>query len=152
MNLLFVCLGNICRSPLAEAVMKRIYLERGLRGVIESAGTGGHHAGEGADPRSVEIGAQNGLDLTAHRARQVRRDDFERFDRIYAMDAANEAHLLGIAPAEHAHKVRRLRVAAGHPAHDADVPDPYYGGMDGFARVHAMLLDACAKCLDGTAK
>lgn len=138
MRVLFVCSGNICRSPTAEAVFRALIEERGLSGEIEvdSAGTGSWHVGSPPDERSARAARARGIELSG-RARQVETSDFERFDVLVAMDAGHAAELQALAPAEMAAKVRLLRefdpeaVAAG----DTDVPDPYYGGPDGFEHV-----------------
>ena len=137
--LLFVCMGNICRSPTAEAVVKGLLRERGLeRHVhVESAGTGGWHAGDPPDPRSVAAAAARGVTLDGA-ARQVTATDFDRFDLLVAMDRENRDALLHLAPDDAARaKVRLLREfdPASAARGDLDVPDPYYGGTDGFERV-----------------
>jgi len=144
----FVCLGNICRSPTAEGVMRHLVTERGLSAHfhIESAGTGGWHVGDHADPRSRAAARRRGF-LLAGLAQQFARGDFERFDYVLAADGENRKSLLALAPDETARrKVHRLREfdAASRDAGDLDVPDPYYGGDEGFERV----LDVCeAACL-----
>jgi protein-tyrosine phosphatase len=139
MRILFVCMGNICRSPTAEAVFAALLRAEGLEAeiAIDSAGTGGWHAGAPPDARATRAAAERGILLTGV-ARQVRLEDFEAFDLLVAMDAENAADLRGLAPsAEAAGKVVLLRqydpaaVAAG----DLDVADPYYGGPDGFEQV-----------------
>jgi protein-tyrosine phosphatase len=144
----FVCLGNICRSPTAEAVLRQLVADAGLDGefVVDSAGTGSWHIGEPPDPRAQAEARQRGLDLTALRGRQVSGEDFERFDLLLAMDEQNQRDLLALAPTEEARsKVRLLRefdedaVAAG----ELEVPDPYYGGRDGFAVVYDAIERAC---------
>lgn len=144
-SLLFVCLGNICRSPLAALIVAERARAMGRlpQFEIESAGTGDWHAGEPADPRSVQIAGVHGLDLRPHRARQVTTTDFERFDLLVAMDKSNARNLLALgAPAD---RIRLMRAfdPAFEPDHAPDVPDPYYGGPEGFARVFEM-LDAAA--------
>ena len=147
-RVLFVCLGNICRSPTAEGVMRRLVAESGHDGevVVDSAGTAGWHEGDPPDRRSQHEAAGRGLDLSGLRGRQVRAHDFERFDLLLAMDADNQRELLRLAPDDAARgKVRLLRefdpeaVAAG----DLEVPDPYYGGPDGFADVYDAIERAC---------
>lgn len=147
----FVCLGNICRSPTAEAVMRHLVAEAGLAGRIhiESAGTGDWHVGEPRDRRSREVGERRGIPL-AGRARQFVAADFARFDWVLAMDGKNQADLEAMAPDEIARrKIFRLRAfqpAGASPVAgglDADVPDPYYGGADGFDRVFDICLAAC---------
>lgn len=141
-KVLFVCLGNICRSPAAEGVFLHLLRAEGLEEafVVDSAGTGGWHAGESADRRMLEAARRRGVHLPSV-ARQVRGDDFERFDLILAMDRENVAALLSLAPTHHRHKVRLLRewdeLGPGE-----DVPDPYYGGPEGFELVLDMVTRA----------
>jgi protein-tyrosine phosphatase len=140
-RLLFVCLGNICRSPSAEAVMRSLIEEEGLGDEIEvdSAGTGDWHVGSPPDRRSTEAAARRGVVLSGT-ARQVRAADFDDFDLILAMDSQNLHDLRTIAPAASEHKVRMLA--------DIDVPDPYYGGADGFDTVLDILEKSCRVLLD----
>jgi protein-tyrosine phosphatase len=153
--LLFVCLGNICRSPTAEGVMRSVLAEAGIEGVmVDSAGTAGWHVGDAPDRRSVAEARSRGVDLTGLRGRQVSIADFERFDLLLAMDAENEADLRRLAPDEQARsKVALLRSfdPAATAAGDLDVPDPYYGGPDGFARVFDAIEAACRGLLDQVA-
>ncbi len=125
-RLCFVCLGNICRSPTVEAVARTEFARAGLDVVVASAGTAGYHIGRTADARSIAFAARHGYDLSAHRARQFRRADFAAFDHVLAMDRDNLAALRELAPAGHAPSLF---------LGDAEVPDPYYGGGDGFEQV-----------------
>ena len=146
MKILFVCMGNICRSPTAEGVF-RSYARRHAPSLdieIDSAGTHAYHVGEPPDPRTVEAATRRGIDLTDLRARQVSDDDFERFDLIVAMDRLNHATLLDRSPPEHRERVRTLLEFAGKAA-PADVPDPYYGGAEGFDDV----LDLVESAVEG---
>ena len=152
MRVLFVCMGNICRSPTAEAVMRRLVREAGLEDRIEvdSAGTGGWHAGDPPDERATVAASRRGVTLDGA-ARQVRADDFREFDLLIAMDRENLRGLLAVAPDEAAgDKVRLLRefdpASAGAP--DLDVPDPYYGGDRGFETVLDMVEAACRGLLE----
>lgn len=142
MRILFVCLGNICRSPTAEGVMRRLVRESGLEGEVEldSAGTGSWHVGAPPDRRATAAAAQRGTTLEGA-ARQVEPADFERFDLVVAMDRENLRDLQAMAPAGTDGKLRLL-------LGDADVPDPYYGGEDGFERVLDLVEDACGRLLD----
>ncbi len=147
MRILFVCLGNICRSPTAEAVMRKLVAEAGLEGEIEvdSAGTGPWHVGRPPDPRAVAAGAKRGYELTGL-GRQVTESDFADFDLILAMDRFNRLTLLGMAPGrEAAMKVHQLREydPASAGAVDFDVPDPYSGGRRGFTKVLELVEAAC---------
>jgi protein-tyrosine phosphatase len=150
-RILFVCLGNICRSPSAEAAMRRLVAERGLGDEVEldSAGTGGWHVGEPPDPRAAEAARRRGIELDG-RARKLRSEDFERFDLILAMDGSNLHELKRLAPDEPARaKVRLLREfdPASAAQRNLDVPDPYYGGPGGFDEVLDLLQAACAGLL-----
>jgi protein-tyrosine phosphatase len=151
-RILFVCLGNICRSPTAEGVLRRMVAEAGLDGEIEidSAGTGAWHVGSPPDPRSTQAAHRRGTVLQG-RARQVTADDFDRFDLLLAMDATNLHELRQRAPdADARAKVRLLREfdPASADAVDLDVPDPYYGGPRGFDTVLDLVEAACAGLLE----
>lgn len=145
-SVLFVCLGNICRSPLAEGILKREAAARGLSIEIDSGGTGGWHAGELPDPRARAEGKNRGCDMTM-RARQVRPEDFKRFDLIVAMDAANLRDLRRMAGGN-AHKVRLLRSFDPLSPEGAEVPDPYYDGPAEFTQVGDMIERAVDGMLD----
>ena len=147
MRVLFVCMGNICRSPTAEGVMASLLREAGLDGDVEldSAGTGGWHAGAPPDERATDAAARRGIVLEGA-ARRVRPSDFDDFDLLVAMDRENRADLLAMAPDAAARaKVRLLREydPVSAEAGDVDVPDPYYGGPDGFERVLDVVAAGC---------
>ena len=147
MRILFVCLGNICRSPTAEAVMRGLVADAGLEGEIEvgSAGTGDWHIGYPPDERSIAAAAERGVELTGE-ARQVGRGDFDGFDLLVAMDRRNRDDLLRIASTEEdREKVHLLRSYADG---ELDVPDPYYGGEDGFADVVEVIERSCRALLE----
>ncbi len=149
-ELLFVCLGNICRSPAAHGVMERLVAERGLTGryEIDSAGLYGGHAGQLPDQRMRVHARRRGLELT-HRARQVRESDFDRFDIIVAMDDSNFDRLRRMAPTPEAEAkvVRMADFFTLHPWADC-VPDPYYEGAEGFEKALDLIEDGCATLLD----
>ncbi len=136
MKLLFVCLGNICRSPTAHGVFRAIAAREapGLVTEVDSAGTADYHTGDPPDPRTVRVGALRGYDLSGLRARQVERVDFERFDLLLAMDRANLAALRALAPSTRRERAQLFLEYAGHPAM-LEVPDPYYGKEADFERV-----------------
>ena len=140
-KVLLVCLGNICRSPTAEGVLRALVTERGLESEIEidSAGTGDWHVGDPPDRRATEAAARRGIVLTGA-ARQVTPSDFEDYDLLLAMDGQNLQDLLALAPPGTQHKVRRFA--------EVDVPDPYYGGADGFDRVLDIVAAASRRLLD----
>ena len=150
-SLLFVCLGNICRSPTAEGVMGSVVRDAGLDGVIrcDSAGTGGWHVGDLPDPRARDEARRRGIELT-HRGQQVRRpDDLFPHDLVLAMDATNLADLRAMAPSDWPpRRIRLLRDFDPVAPTGAEVPDPYYGGDDGFADVYDICLAACTGLLD----
>ena len=144
-RLCFVCLGNICRSPTAEAVMRHLVKQAGLddRIEIESAGTGDWHVGEPPDRRSREVGERRGIPLSG-RAQQFGPSDFARFDHVLAMDGKNLADLQAMAPDEASRrKVRLLRSYDEASPPNSDVPDPYYGGAAGFDHVFDVCQAAC---------
>jgi protein-tyrosine phosphatase len=143
-QVLFVCLGNICRSPMAHGVMSSLVDGRGWGDevLVDSAGTGAHHLGEPPDRRTLAVLRRHGLDLE-HHARQVRDADFERFDWILAMDKHNLAWLRERCPEPRLGRLALVTERVG----GADVDDPYYGGMDGFERCYAQLVGACSSWL-----
>jgi len=142
-KVLFVCLGNICRSPTAEGVFRAQVAAAGLSEVIgiDSAGTAAWHIGKAPDQRAQAAATRRGYDLTALRGRQVAVADFGEFDYILAMDRSNLADLLAQCPAEQRHKVR-LFLSFSSQWQNHEVPDPYYGGADGFDQVLDMVEDA----------
>lgn len=149
-KILFVCLGNICRSPAAQAVMQRLVDERGLTDqfVIDSAGTSGYHCGDLPDRRMRVHARPRGYELT-HRSRRIEGNDFERFDLIVAMDAANASDLRQMAATpEEANKIVMMGDYIGLLRRHYDyVPDPYYEGSEGFELVLDLLEDACNNLL-----
>lgn len=148
-RVLFVCLGNICRSPAAEGIMRHMVEERGLSTAfyIDSAGTYGGHAGELPDARMRNHAARRGYRLD-HRSRPITADDFDRFDVIIGMDDMNIENLRRLAPdADSLSKIHRMTDYARRYGHDY-VPDPYYSGADGFELVLDLLEDACGGLID----
>jgi protein-tyrosine phosphatase len=148
MKILFVCMGNICRSPTAEGVMARLLAEAGLadRVIIDSAGTGGWHIGELADERSREAARRRGIELT-HRARQVSRVDLDRFDLVLVMDDDNLRRVTAMSDPRARAMVRLLRSFDPSAPEGATVPDPYSGGPEGFDEVLDICERACAGLL-----
>lgn len=147
-SVLFVCMGNICRSPTAQGVFERLIAEANLSAQIraESAGTHAYHIGEPPDKRATEAAQRRGVDLSPQRARRVSPEDFEGFDYVLAMDQSNYDDLLEICLPEH---TRKLRLFLGY-APDLPVrelPDPYYGGVTGFERVLDLIEEAAAGLL-----
>jgi protein-tyrosine phosphatase len=148
-RILFVCLGNICRSPTAEAAFREALAAAGLDGQVEvdSAGTGDWHVGDPPDPRMVEAAAEAGLHLDG-RARTVTAADFDRFDLVVAMDHANQRNLQGLAPDDAARsKIRLFREFEDDPP-SLEVPDPYYGGPKGFSQVVDIVRAAARGLVD----
>ncbi len=149
-SVLFVCLGNICRSPLAEGIFAALAEERGLDGQfhVDSAGTGAYHSGEPPDSRSTAVAAAHGIRLTGL-ARQVTPRDLERFDIVVAMDRSNQRSLERLHRRVRDGRAEIVMMRDYEPgARDPDVPDPYYGGPDGFERVYRILERACNGLLD----
>jgi protein-tyrosine phosphatase len=135
-RVLFVCTGNICRSPTAEGVFRDVVERAGLAAqvAVESAGTHAYHSGEGADRRALRAAAERGIDLSEHVARQIARKDFQDFDYVLAMDRENYSHLVAAAPATHRARVA-LFMDFARELGVSEVPDPYYGRHDGFEHV-----------------
>lgn len=151
-SILFVCLGNICRSPLAEAVCKKQARERGLEGKlqIESRGTGGWHIGDKAHATTRATAKKFGVDMESHRAKQVSTKDLDEFDLVVALDSSNFQDLEQMGAATKSELVY-LRAFDDEADNDIDVPDPYYGGEDGFLNVQHIVERSCAKLLDSLA-
>ena len=148
MKILFVCLGNICRSPLAEGIMQQMIKERKRNITVDSAGTSSRHAGEHPDKRAIETAAFHGIDISKLVARPFSDNDFGRFDKIYVMDEMNYHDVIARARSEEDRKKVRLFLEAAGGYFFNGVPDPYYGGATGFEKVFSMLEDACRKVLD----
>ena len=143
-KVLMVCLGNICRSPLAEGILKSKVNPSEI--VVDSAGTAGYHIGKGPDIRSIEVAQRAGIDISHQKCRRFRPDDFDNFDYIFAMDRENLLHLKDLARnTADLEKLYLLLEEAGIPGEE--VPDPYYGGNDGFQKVFRMIDAATDKLL-----
>lgn len=148
-RVLFVCMGNICRSPTAEGVFRAMLARESLDAsvFVDSAGTGGWHAGEPPDRRAAAAALRRGYDLSGQRARQVTLGDFHHFHYIVAMDSQNLRDLRAVAPGSFKDKPRLLLDYASEPLSTREVPDPYYGGADGFDRVLDLVEAGCAGLL-----
>ncbi len=132
-----VCLGNICRSPLAEGLMRSKLNFTKFN--VDSAGTSGGHKGEAPDKRSIEIAAKNSLDISQQRSRKLTVEDLEEFDYIYVMDSSNLTDVLGMTTTDSQRQKIRKILDVSFPGEDLDVPDPYYGGDQGFVNIYKML-------------
>ncbi|MGE5651775.1 MAG: low molecular weight protein-tyrosine-phosphatase [Bacillota bacterium] len=143
-QILFVCMGNICRSPTAEGIMRQLIENAGMQNriVVDSAGTHGYHVGEPPDPRAIAAAQRRGYDLSMLRARELRLDDFERFDLLLAMDFNNLDRLQTMCPAAYESKLGML-MEYSRKFKTPVVPDPYYRGSTDFGRVLDYVEDAC---------
>jgi protein-tyrosine phosphatase len=156
-RLLFVCLGNICRSPMAEGVFRRVVEQEGVAHLFEvdSAGLGDWHVGQPPDTRAQAAARRRGMDISGQNARQVTRGDFARFDLLLAMDESNIDELVQIAPQSERHKIRRFLDFAPHVG-VKDVPDPFFGGREGFDRALDLIEEAArgllAECVGAAPK
>ena len=145
MNILMVCLGNICRSPLAEGILKHKLISRNISAQVHSAGTSDYHVGEPADPRTVDVARKHQIDISTHRARQFTPEDFERYDLIYAMDQSNYDMIIRLARNDDEAKKVELYLNLSQPGSNSEVPDPYWSGKDGFEHVYQLLDHAGEK-------
>lgn len=136
-----VCLGNICRSPLAEGILQSKLNAKDF--YVDSAGTAAYHVGNSPDPRSIQVAKKYGIDIHHQRARQFKTEDFLEFDMIYAMDQQNYRHICSLAKDESDINKVNLILKETNSLEDRNVPDPYYGGDDGFETVYHLLNDVC---------
>ncbi len=143
MKVLMVCLGNICRSPLAEGIFRKIAKEQGLKAEVDSAGTSAYHEGERPDSRSQQVAIKYGIDISNQRARRFTKSDFDSFDKIYVMDRYNYEDVVVLADTPEEEQKVDLILNALHPGGNRAVPDPYYDGHDGFEHVFKLLEDSC---------
>lgn len=137
-----VCLGNICRSPLAHGILEAKIAAQGLDWTVDSAGTSGWHAGGPPDKRSVQVAKKYGLDISSQTSRQFRHYDFDAFDAIYVMDRSNHANVLALAETDEERAKVHIILNEIYPGQNREVPDPYYDD-NGFEEVYAMLDKAC---------
>jgi protein-tyrosine phosphatase len=139
-KVLMVCLGNICRSPLAEGVLKSKV--ESIKVFVDSAGTAGYHLGKAPDKRSIAVAKKHGLDISNQVCRKLTAQDLEEFDMIFAMDKSNYENIIGLSRSKEQAKKVRLLLSNGDTIEN-EVPDPYYGGEDGFEHVYQLINDAC---------
>ncbi|WP_178985748.1 low molecular weight protein-tyrosine-phosphatase [Winogradskyella helgolandensis] len=140
-SILMVCLGNICRSPLAHGIMQSKLPDDLF--YVDSAGTGAYHIGNAPDKRSINVAKQNGLDISTQSARQFNVSDFDAFDIIYAMDESNYNNIFSLARNTSDIKKVKMFLEANSSIQNKNVPDPYYGGQDGFKYVFELINDTC---------
>src|SRR5690606_15052356 len=146
-SVLFICTGNICRSPTAEGILRKRVEELGLEVTVDSAGTHGYHVGDTPDPRSVKAAAKRGYDISRLKARRISGEDFERFDFVVALDGEHMRLMRRSCPPELQHKLYEL-MAFAPDANHREVPDPYYGPADGFE----LVLDLLEEAIEGLLK
>jgi len=147
-KILMVCLGNICRSPLAQGILENKIVQAQLNNIIvDSAGTGNWHSKSAPDPRSIEIAKKNGIDISHQKARQFNTNDFNTFDKILVMDTSNFTNLLRLASSENDSNKIKLILDYSFPNKKASVPDPYYGLENGFETVYQLLDQACEEII-----
>lgn len=148
MKILMVCLGNICRSPIAEGILRKKAAEQGLDIQTDSAGTSSFHVGEQPDRRMIVAAHENGIDITDLRARQFQRSDFDDFDIIFAMDKSNYNNIVAMARNEDDKAKVLMMLNEAHPGQNLEVPDPYFGGDSGFQHVIDLLDQAIDSLID----
>jgi protein-tyrosine phosphatase len=151
-RILMVCIGNICRSPLAEGILREKLRSRKSDILIDSAGTGSYHIGEHPDARAIKIAKKYGIDISQLRARQFSSKDFDKFDLIYVMDRFNQEDVISLARNKNDENKVYLFLEASGNKEITDVPDPWYGDMDDFDKVFKLLNDACEKLADSILK
>lgn len=148
MKILMVCLGNICRSPMADGIMRKKVEEYGLDVEIDSAGTGDFHIGEAPDDRMRATAKENGLSIDELRGRQFVQEDFDRFDRIFVMDKSNYENVLRLARNEEDREKVDLLLNLSQPNENMEVPDPYFGGEEGFQHVYNLIDHATDQLIE----
>jgi len=148
MKILMVCLGNICRSPLAEGILQNKSNSLGLNWTVESAGTIATHEGELPDPRSIEVAEGHKIDITNQRSQPFKKSDFKTYDVIYAMDESNFNDVVAQATTKEDESKVKIILNELYPNENRSVPDPYYGGDEGFEKVYQMLDKACAVIIE----
>jgi protein-tyrosine phosphatase len=147
MKILMVCLGNICRSPLAAGLLREKMRLSNFSGTVDSAGFEPYHNGDNADDRAIQVAQKHGIDLTSHRARLFRKDDFDTYDKIYVMDDGNFRDVMYMARTESDKQKVDYILNEVSPGKNEQVPDPYYGGYFKFEEVYELLEAACDKII-----
>lgn len=145
MNILFVCLGNICRSPMAEGILKKMYLEKGINGTVESAGFESFHINDAPDPRAIKVAKSRGIDISQKKARLFLKADFDRFDHIYVMDTLNMNDVQELVRNENDLKKVDYLMNLIEPGSNKTVPDPFLSGIEDCEKVFLTLEKACQK-------
>lgn len=148
MKILVVCLGNICRSPLAEGILLHLVSEKKLPLLIDSAGTSNYHINQAPDARTVANAKKHNIDLNSLRARQFSQNDFDEFDKIYVMDKSNLQNVLSLARNENDKQKVDLFLNISYPKQNMEVPDPYFGGEAGFENVFKLIWDTSEKLVN----
>lgn len=143
-----VCLGNICRSPMAEGIFRKYAEDSGLKAIIDSCGTSNFHIGQPPDYRAVKTLKDHNIDISGLAARQFKQEDFDNFDHIFAMDASNYMNVLALSRGDSDAAKVSLLLEQIFPGENRSVPDPYFGGIEGFDEVYKLLEEAAAKYLN----
>jgi len=152
MKILMVCLGNICRSPMAEGILQSKANAAGLNWQVESAGTANYHIGEAPHHFSQTVSKHHGVDISKHLGRQLSKEDFKVYDKIYVMDKENYRDAKRIAGDNWDEKKVDYLLNELHPNESREVPDPWYGGIENFKEVYALLDEACEKIVENSSK
>ena len=147
-RILFVCLGNICRSPMAEGAFRQLAREKGINVELDSAGTGDWHVGKAPDHRMQDTAKSHGVDISDLRARHFTVSDFDAFDRIYVMDESNHENVTKLARDEKDRSKVKMMLNEIYPGENMSVPDPYFGGKQGFEHVYDLLMRSAEKVLN----
>jgi protein-tyrosine phosphatase len=145
MKILFVCTGNICRSPLAEGILRHKLKQRGIPAAVDSAGFENFHVNDPPDERAIRTGRKYGIDITGHRGRLLTVQDLVHFDRIYVMDAGHYRGALRLAQNEEQERKIDFLMNAVHPGKNIPVPDPWYDGMEAFEEAYSQIDQACER-------
>ncbi len=148
MKILMVCLGNICRSPLAEGIMRKKLTENNIEGEVDSCGFESFHIGDKPDSRAIKVALQHGIDISAHRGKQFKKSDFDYFDKIYVMDSTNHRDVSGMVRNNNDLGKIDYIMNMAYPGSNMPVPDPYYGGPDGFEKTWKLLDIATDKIIE----